>query len=148
MTPPPARGCKRQTRSRGETLRCSTTGEIHPPSVQHCISRPLVSIAVLTQGSRNGPAAISPTVYHLDSSWHDGCKRSAEENTTMKLITTSLCVAAFCASLAAQATKTEVKSKVTIKGGKDVKVTGCVQAATTGSGYVLTNAADKTGALG
>ena len=40
-----------------------------------------------------------------------------------------------------------MKSKVKVKDGKDVEVTGCIASATSGSGdgYMLTNVADKTG---
>jgi|SRR5579862_1407828 len=47
--------------------------------------------------------------------------------------------------LAAQGSETETKSKVIVKDGKDVKVTGCVERS--GNSYVLTNVADKSGAL-
>ena len=42
--------------------------------------------------------------------------------------------------------ETTTKTKVEIKNGKDVKVTGCVEARPDG-GYILTNVADKSGAL-
>jgi len=55
----------------------------------------------------------------------------------------ALCLAA-AVTLAAQ---TDVKSKITVKDGKDVDVTGCVASAPSGAGdgYVLTNVADKKG---
>jgi hypothetical protein len=64
----------------------------------------------------------------------------------MKLIICStLCAAALAVStLAAQ---TEVKSKVTVKDGKDVDVTGCVARDASGNGFMLTNVADKKGAM-
>jgi hypothetical protein len=43
-------------------------------------------------------------------------------------------------------TKTETKTKVTIKDGKDVKLTGCLTRAETGT-LMLTGVADKKGAL-
>jgi hypothetical protein len=68
----------------------------------------------------------------------------------MKLIGTAICAAALCvASLSAGAGQTSTKSKVTVKDGKDVNVTGCVASASSGSGksYMLTNVADKKGAM-
>jgi hypothetical protein len=50
-------------------------------------------------------------------------------------------------SLAAQTSTTERKSTVKVKDGENVKVTGCVASVTGGHGFVLTNVADKTGAL-
>jgi hypothetical protein len=47
----------------------------------------------------------------------------------------------------AQGTETTAKTKVVVKDGKDVKVTGCVTQADGGTGYMLTNVADKKGAL-
>jgi hypothetical protein len=62
----------------------------------------------------------------------------------MKLMMTVLFVGATSAvSLGAQTTTTETKSKVGVKGGKDVRVTGCVE--TNGSGFVLTNVVNKSG---
>ena len=56
---------------------------------------------------------------------------------------------AFSAGLAGAAAQTESKSRITVKDGKDVKVTGCVVAApgSKDAGYQLTNVADKKGAL-
>ncbi|HMB79867.1 MAG TPA: hypothetical protein VKI43_07360 [Vicinamibacterales bacterium] len=68
----------------------------------------------------------------------------------MKLIGMTICAAALCvASLGADAGQTSTKSKVTVKDGKDVDVTGCVASASSGSGdkYMLTNVADKKGAM-
>ena len=66
----------------------------------------------------------------------------------MKSIVPVLCFVAICAApLGAQTTQTESKSKIAIKGGKDVLVTGCVEPLASGDGYMLTNVADKTGAL-
>ena len=66
----------------------------------------------------------------------------------MKLISITLCAAALAISgLAADAGQTEVKSKVTVKDGKDVNVTGCVARTASGSGFMLTNVADKKGAM-
>ncbi|HTI37187.1 MAG TPA: hypothetical protein VL484_06495 [Vicinamibacterales bacterium] len=57
-------------------------------------------------------------------------------------------VLAFAAGLAGAAAQTESKSKITVKDGKDVKVTGCVVAAgEKDAGYHLTNVADKKGTL-
>ncbi len=66
----------------------------------------------------------------------------------MKLISTAFCLAAVCAvGLGAQTSQTETKSKVTVKDGKEVTVTGCVQPTASGTGFMLTNVADTTGAL-
>jgi hypothetical protein len=68
----------------------------------------------------------------------------------MKLIGVLLCVTATAvcsANLYAQTSETEMKSKITIKQGKVVTVTGCVAPAARGAGYILTNVADKKGAL-
>jgi hypothetical protein len=70
----------------------------------------------------------------------------------MKSIGPALCFVAFCAvSLGAQSTaqttQTERKSKIEVKGGKDLTVTGCVEPSAGDSGFMLTHAADKTGAL-
>jgi hypothetical protein len=69
-----------------------------------------------------------------------------KEESPMKLMMTALLAGTIgAASLGAQATKTETKSKVVVKGGKEVRVTGCVE--TNGSGFMLSNVADKTGPL-
>ena len=66
----------------------------------------------------------------------------------MKLIGMTICAAAIClASLGADAGQTEMKSKITVKDGKDVDVTGCVAPAASGTGFMLTNVADKKGAV-
>lgn len=66
----------------------------------------------------------------------------------MKLIGATFCMAAMCAiGLGAQTSQTETKTKIKVKDGKDVTVTGCVQATASGTGALLTNVADKTGAL-
>jgi hypothetical protein len=66
----------------------------------------------------------------------------------MKLIGAVVCVAAiWSAGLGAQTKETETKSKITIKDGKSVTVTGCVAPSVSGTGFILTNVADKTGAL-
>jgi len=60
----------------------------------------------------------------------------------------TLCLTVVCAaSLSAQTRETETTSKVTVKDGKSVEVTGCVAPAVVGGGFVLTNVADKKGAL-
>jgi len=79
--------------------------------------------------------------------WHaiGTVKASGEE---MKLIWKTLEVAALCLATAAPlSAQTDVKSKVRVKDGADVEVTGCVASASsgTGDGYVLTNVADKKG---
>ena len=66
----------------------------------------------------------------------------------MKLIGAMFCATVICAAgLHAQSSETQTKSKVTIKDGKEVNVTGCVEPAAGGKGFVLTNVADKSGAL-
>jgi hypothetical protein len=66
----------------------------------------------------------------------------------MKLIGMTVCAAAVClASLTAAAGQTETKSKITVKDGKDVEVTGCVAPAASGTGFMLTNVADKKGTM-
>jgi hypothetical protein len=49
------------------------------------------------------------------------------------------------ATMAAQTKEVETKSKVAVKGGDDVLVTGCVEPSATG--FILTHVADKSGAL-
>jgi len=59
----------------------------------------------------------------------------------------TLTMAALCLATAVTlAAQTDVKSKVTVKDGRDVDVTGCVASAgRAGDGYLLTNVADKKG---
>ena len=64
----------------------------------------------------------------------------------MKLIASAFVLAAACsAGLAAQTTEQTAKSKMTVKDGKDVTVTGCVQPNASGTGFMLTDVADKSG---
>ena len=64
----------------------------------------------------------------------------------MKLIASALLLAAACsAGLAAQTTEQTAKTKISVKDGKDVTVTGCVEPMTSGNGFMLTDAADKSG---
>jgi len=64
----------------------------------------------------------------------------------MKLIASAVVLAAaFSAGLAAQTMEQTTKSKITVKDGKDVTVTGCVERTASGSGFMLTDAADKDG---
>jgi hypothetical protein len=66
----------------------------------------------------------------------------------MKLIGAAFCVAGMCAAgLGAQTSQTETKSKITVKDGQEVTVTGCVQPMASETGFMLTNVADKSGAL-
>jgi len=59
----------------------------------------------------------------------------------MKLICAALGIAAMCAGAAgAQTMQTTEKSKVEVKGGKDVTVSGCLERNPDG-GYLLTSAA-------
>lgn len=65
----------------------------------------------------------------------------------MKLTMLTCCLAvAGAATLGAQSSETTTKTKIDVKDGKDVKVTGCVETRS-GSGYLLTHVADKSGAL-
>jgi hypothetical protein len=72
-----------------------------------------------------------------------------EEGSAMKLIGVTFClITVVCATgLGASTSQTETKSKITVKDGKSVTVTGCVAPMVTGPGFMLTNVADKTGAL-
>jgi hypothetical protein len=66
----------------------------------------------------------------------------------MKLNGPALClVTVSAAAFGAQTSERETKSKIAVKGGKDMLVTGCVEPTASGAGFMLTNAADKTGAL-
>ena len=65
----------------------------------------------------------------------------------MKLIGIALGLAACCSVGIAQAGQTESKSKVTVKDGKDVSVTGCVEPTASGTGFMLTHVADKSGTM-
>jgi hypothetical protein len=66
----------------------------------------------------------------------------------LKLIGMTVCAAAVClTSLGAAAGQTETKSTIKIKDGKEVHVTGCVAPTASGAGFVLTNVADKSGAM-
>jgi hypothetical protein len=62
-----------------------------------------------------------------------------------KTTTLTACFAITAAvALGAQSSSTTTTTKIDVKDGKDVKVTGCIEASPYG-GYVLTNVADKTG---
>ena len=63
----------------------------------------------------------------------------------LTMLTCSLAIAG-AVTLGAQSSKTTTKTKVEVKDGKDVKVTGCVEMDSFGS-YVLTHVTDKSGAL-
>ncbi|HJY35402.1 MAG TPA: hypothetical protein VJ260_11140 [Vicinamibacterales bacterium] len=52
---------------------------------------------------------------------------------------------AFTVGLAAQSSTTKTETKVDVKDGKDVTVTGCVEASETGAGYVLTHVEPRVG---
>ena len=56
-------------------------------------------------------------------------------------------IAASTVGLGAQTAQVDSKSKITVKDGKSMTVTGCIAPVTGGSGYVLTNVADKSGRL-
>jgi hypothetical protein len=65
----------------------------------------------------------------------------------MKLTTLTCCLAvAGAVALGAQSSETTTKTKIEVKDGKDVKVTGCVAPGFLG-GFVLTHVADESGAL-
>ena len=62
----------------------------------------------------------------------------------MKLIGAAFCLAALCAlSAGAQTQTTTSKSKITVKDGKEITVSGCLQR-NPGGGYMVT---DSTGGL-
>ena len=65
----------------------------------------------------------------------------------MKLIGMTICAAAVCFASLGAVGQTETKSKVKVKDGKEVEVTGCVARAASGNGFMLTNVADKGGAM-
>jgi hypothetical protein len=67
----------------------------------------------------------------------------------MKRTFQALCavIAVSTVGLAAQTSQVEKKSTVKVKDGESVKVTGCVAPLSSGQGFMLTNVADKTGAL-
>jgi hypothetical protein len=63
----------------------------------------------------------------------------------MKTTTFTACFAiAAAVTLGAQSSETTTTTKIDVKNGKDVKVTGCIEAGPDG-GYILTNVADKSG---
>ena len=62
----------------------------------------------------------------------------------MTTLTASLALASAVSVLGAQSSETVTKTKIDVKDGRDVKVTGCIEAGSDG-GYILTNVADKTG---
>ena len=63
----------------------------------------------------------------------------------MKLI--GIAAALAVAGSVALGAQTESKSKVTVKEGQDVTVTGCVEPAASSGGYMLTHVADKKGTM-
>ena len=63
----------------------------------------------------------------------------------MKFIGAVALSAACAVGLNAQTTEQKTKSKITVKDGKEVTVTGCVQPTASGTGFMLTDAADKSG---
>ena len=66
----------------------------------------------------------------------------------MKLIGPVSCLIALCAGgLGAQTRETESKTKIVVKDGQSVTVTGCVTPASGGEGFILTNVADKSGSM-
>src|SRR5580765_5189720 len=65
----------------------------------------------------------------------------------MKLTTLTCCLTvAGAVALGAQSSETTTTTKIEIKNGKDIKVTGCVEAGLEG-GYVLTHVDSKRGTL-
>ena len=66
----------------------------------------------------------------------------------MKLIGIVVGLAAVCTvAVGAQSAQTESKSKITVKDGQEVSVTGCVEPTASGTGFMLTHVADKSGAM-
>jgi hypothetical protein len=64
----------------------------------------------------------------------------------MRIVLCSSAVIACAGSVAAQTKETESKTKITVKDGESLTVTGCVAPAGDG-GFTLTNVADKRGNL-
>jgi hypothetical protein len=67
----------------------------------------------------------------------------------MKRVLEAFCIALVVSvvGLGAQTSQTDTKSTVTVKDGKSVTVTGCIAPMNRGTGFMLTNVADKSGAL-
>jgi hypothetical protein len=66
----------------------------------------------------------------------------------MKLIGIASGLALACSvALGAASPQTESKSKITVKDGQEVTVTGCVEPNASGTGYMLTHVADKKGMM-
>jgi len=65
----------------------------------------------------------------------------------MKLIGLAAGLALACSVAVGAASQTESKSKVTVKDGQDVTVTGCIERSASGNGYMLTHVADKKGVV-
>jgi hypothetical protein len=63
----------------------------------------------------------------------------------MKLI--GIASALALAASVALGAQTESKTKVTVKDGQDVTVTGCIEPSASGNSYMLTHVADKKGTL-
>ena len=63
----------------------------------------------------------------------------------MKLI--GIAAAVALAGSVALGAQTESKSKVTVKEGDDVTVTGCLEKTASGAGYMLTHVADTKGMM-
>ena len=63
----------------------------------------------------------------------------------MKLI--GIASALALAGSVALGAQSESKSKVMVKDGQDVTVTGCIARSASGTGYMLTNVADKKGMM-
>ena len=65
----------------------------------------------------------------------------------MKILVALMLAAAVCATgVRAQSSQQTTKSKVTIKHGTAVELTGCVERSATETGFILTRVADKHGA--
>ncbi len=60
-------------------------------------------------------------------------------------VTTLLAVGCMV-GLGAQSAQVERHSKIEVKNGKEVTLTGCVRRSASGAGFILTEAADKEGA--
>jgi len=66
----------------------------------------------------------------------------------MKLGFFALAALLLCGSAVAQDGDHKSKSRVIVEDGKTMTVTGCLERSRDGSGYTLTNAAGKDGAIG
>jgi hypothetical protein len=60
-----------------------------------------------------------------------------------RLITATMIALAWSVGLSAQSAKVKSETEISVKDGKNVTVTGCVERATNGTGFVLTSTEGK-----